>query len=208
MGIPIVASDDYDDAQAILKSLVMGFFTNVAMRQFDGSYTNLATPMACQLEIHPSSVLSNLKPKVVLYHELVVVSDRRFMTEVSTIELSWLFELVPNSYYTDARKQNAIEKHAKEIGEKRKFGQSGITATTAFNKTGIKGAKGKKGLNLSALGQVVAQEPTETCEETVSKPPSFRQPMTTGAPDKTGADSKVKTVKKLVGLSFGDDDDY
>lgn len=98
-----------------------------------------------------------------MYHELVVVSDRRFMTEVSTIELEWLFDLVPNNYYSDARKQIAIDKHAKEIGEKRRFGQSGIATTTttssAFHKTGFKGggisAKGKKGLNLSELGETV-----------------------------------------------------
>lgn len=33
------------------------------------------------------------------------------MTEVSTIELDWLFDLVPNNFYTDARKANALQKH-------------------------------------------------------------------------------------------------
>ena len=88
-------SDDYDDSQAILKSLTIGFFTNIAQRQFDGTYTNLANPIANGLEIHPSSVLSNLKPKLVLYNELIAVnssatpgsmSSRKLMTDVSTIE--------------------------------------------------------------------------------------------------------------------------
>ena len=50
-----------------------------------------------------------MKPKLVLYHELVVIGSavtgkRRLMTEVSTIESEWLFDLVPNGYFTDARK--------------------------------------------------------------------------------------------------------
>ena len=83
-------------------------------------------PKAQGLDIHPSSVLSNLKPKVVIYHELIVIGARKFMTEVSTIQLEWLFDLVPNDYFIDARKQIALEKHQKEIGVKRTFGQSAI----------------------------------------------------------------------------------
>ena len=73
LGMIIRKSDDYDDPQAILKALLLGFFMNVAQRQFDGTYTNLANSRVRGLEIHPSSVLSNLKPKVVIYHELVEV---------------------------------------------------------------------------------------------------------------------------------------
>ena len=102
MGIQVEKSDDYDDPQAILKVMTQAFFTNVAQRQFNGTYTNLAVPSANGLEIHPGSILSNLKPKIVLYHELIVVgtadgfTKRKFMTEVSQIELEWLFDLVPN----------------------------------------------------------------------------------------------------------------
>ena len=74
-GVQFNKSDDYDDPQAILKALTRAFFTNVAQRQFDGTYTNLARPQAHGLEIHPSSVLSNLKPKLVVYHELCVVTS-------------------------------------------------------------------------------------------------------------------------------------
>ena len=33
------------------------------------------------------------------------------MTEVSTIEADWLFNLVPNNYFVDARKEIALAKH-------------------------------------------------------------------------------------------------
>lgn len=75
LGFIVRKSDDYDDPQAILKALTIGFFMNIAQRQFDGTYTNLANPAANGLEIHPSSVLSNLKPKLVIYNELVAVSS-------------------------------------------------------------------------------------------------------------------------------------
>jgi len=70
----------------------------------------LANLLANNLEIHPSSVLSNLKPKYVLYNELIVVGNgqRRLMTDVSTIEREWLFEVVPNGFYRDITKQIAL----------------------------------------------------------------------------------------------------
>jgi len=38
MGVKLNKSDDYDDPPAILKSLITGFFTNVAQKQIDGTY--------------------------------------------------------------------------------------------------------------------------------------------------------------------------
>lgn len=105
-------------------------------------------PSANGLEIHPASVLSNLKPKLVLYHELVVIGERKFMTQVSQIETEWLFDNVPNQYFTDARKQIALEKHRREL--------SRMENETSANNTAIAGLKRtfgktflKKGLNLT-----------------------------------------------------------
>ena len=101
-------SDDYDDPEAILKSLVTGFFANVAQRRLDGSYRNVRSPHT-ELFIHPTSVLSGIKPKWVLYNE-VVVTGKNYMREVSAIEYEWALELAPN-FYVDRRKQIIEEQH-------------------------------------------------------------------------------------------------
>lgn len=62
--------------------------------------------------IHPSSVLANIKPKWVLYHE-VIVTSKRYMREVSAIQVEWLLELAPH-FYVDRRKSMLEERHKKE----------------------------------------------------------------------------------------------
>lgn len=62
--------------------------------------------------IHPSSVLANIKPKWILYHEIVVTS-KKYMREVSAIQVEWLLELAPH-FYVDQRKQMLEDKHKKE----------------------------------------------------------------------------------------------
>ena len=113
MGVEILKSDDYDDPEAILKSLVTGFYSNVAQRQNDGTYTNACNPGAKNLAIHPSSVLSNLKPKWVFYNELIVTHSRKYMCEVSTIEIEWLFEILP-TIFVDRRKEIHEQRHYRE----------------------------------------------------------------------------------------------
>ena len=113
MGVEVLKSDDYDDPEAILKSLVHGFYTNVAQRQNDGTYTNACNPGAKGLSIHPSSVLSNLKPKWVFYNELVVTHSRKYMCEVSQIEVEWLFEILPD-IFVDRRKEIIEQRHQQE----------------------------------------------------------------------------------------------
>lgn len=61
IGVEIKKSDDYDDAPAILKSLITGYFQNIALRQINGTYKNITSNE--EFEIHPSSVLANIKPK-------------------------------------------------------------------------------------------------------------------------------------------------
>jgi adenylosuccinate synthase len=64
------------------------------------------------LVIHPSSVLANIKPKWILYNE-VVVTAKKYMREVSAIQVEWLLELAPH-FYVDRRKQMIVEQHKKE----------------------------------------------------------------------------------------------
>ena len=84
-----------------MKSLVTGFFCNVAQRVSDGTYRKIGGAVDEQLEIHPSSVLCNIKPKWVLFNELVATT-KRYMREVSAIEFQWILDLVPN-FYKDTR---------------------------------------------------------------------------------------------------------
>ena len=86
-----------------MKSLITGYFTNVAQRQIDGTYRNIRSPLDEKLIIHPSSVLANIRPKWILYNEIVVTS-KKYMRDVSEIQVEWLLELAPH-FYVDRRKQ-------------------------------------------------------------------------------------------------------
>lgn len=107
MGIKINKSDDYDDPPAILKSLIHGLFMNVAMKQIDGTYKNIRGTE--ELHIHPSSVLCNIKPKFVMYSD-IITTTKNFMREVSEIDIEWVLELAPH-FYTDRRKEMHQEKY-------------------------------------------------------------------------------------------------
>lgn len=74
MKVEILKSDDYDDPPSILKSLICGFFTNIAMKQIDETYKNIRSNDI--LEIHPASVLANIKPKFVIYNDLFIINEK------------------------------------------------------------------------------------------------------------------------------------
>lgn len=103
LGLSIKSSDDYDDPEAILKCMITGFFANVAQRQVDGNTYKSPRCPELVLEIHPSSVLCNIKPQWVLFSE-IVSTQKQYMREVSSIKLEWLMELSPEGYYLDKRK--------------------------------------------------------------------------------------------------------
>ena len=110
MGVQINKSDDYDDPPSILKSIITGFFKNIAFRQTNGTYKNIRSSEV--LEIHPASVLSNIKPKWIIYND-VFVTTKNYMREVSEIDIEWVFELCPH-YYKDTRKEYQQEKYKNE----------------------------------------------------------------------------------------------
>ena len=108
--IDIKPSDDCDDYESILKCITGGYFTHVAQLQTDGSYRNIRNNAL--LYIHPSSVLANLRPRWVVYHE-IVATKYQYMREVSEINPEWLLELAPH-YFLDRRKEELEERHIKE----------------------------------------------------------------------------------------------
>lgn len=116
-----------------MKALVTGFFSNVAQRQIDGTYRNIRSPMDEQLVIHPTSVLANIRPRWILYNEIVVTS-KKYMREVSAIQVEWLLELAPH-FYVDRRKQLLEEHHKKEAIRNIDHDFKQHTTTPATNNT-------------------------------------------------------------------------
>ncbi len=58
-----------DDGEDVLKSLLYGFFLNIAQKQPDGSYRSLRWNIP--LHIHPSSVLYSILPDYVMYFDVI-----------------------------------------------------------------------------------------------------------------------------------------
>lgn len=63
----------------VCKCLCSGFFYNTARLQKSGGYRTLKNPHT--VEIHPSSALFEVRPKWVLFHQLVLTS-KEFMRDV------------------------------------------------------------------------------------------------------------------------------
>ncbi|BFZ58398.1 hypothetical protein PYCC9005_005460 [Savitreella phatthalungensis] len=99
----LIASDDTTagdtdreaDPEAIRRALTRGFFYNAAKLAKDGSYKNLKTSQ--QVFIHPSSVLHTLKPKYVLYHELVLTT-KEYMRSCLDTRPEWLLTAAPHFF--------------------------------------------------------------------------------------------------------------
>ena len=100
--VEILTSDDYDDPESIVKSLLAGFFRNVAYRISNGKYKLLSCAQFSEelpLEIHPASVLSNICPEFVLFTDVLWTEKHKYMMNVSKIEKAeWLFE---SGHYAD-----------------------------------------------------------------------------------------------------------
>lgn len=76
----------------IRKCLLTGLFTNVAELNADKNYITLDKKQV--VKIHPSSVIHTQKPPYVLYTE-VVQTSKCYLRGLTTIEIDWLHEIVP-----------------------------------------------------------------------------------------------------------------
>lgn len=84
------------DITPIQKSLAAGFFPNSARLQRDGqTYRQVKNGQV--VYVHPSSVLMEVNPKWVLYHELVLTS-KEYMRSVMPLKPEWLMEVAPHYY--------------------------------------------------------------------------------------------------------------
>lgn len=80
----------------IQKSIAAGFFPNAARLQRNGdSYRTVKNNLT--VHIHPSSVLLEVKPKWVIFYELVLTS-KEFMRSVMPLQAEWLTEVAPHYY--------------------------------------------------------------------------------------------------------------
>uniref|UniRef100_A0A7N0V877 RNA helicase n=1 Tax=Kalanchoe fedtschenkoi TaxID=63787 RepID=A0A7N0V877_KALFE len=85
-----------NDHEAILKSITAGYFPHCARLEKDGVYRTIKQPSQ-SVRIHPSSGLSHKLPKWVVYHELVLTSQK-YIRQVSSIKPQWLVEMAPHYY--------------------------------------------------------------------------------------------------------------
>eukprot|EP01135_Chromosphaera_perkinsii_P011544 Nk52_evm2s2438 gene=Nk52_evmTU2s2438 len=83
------------DTVPIRKTLVAGFFVNVATLQPDNKYRTMTS--SSPVSIHPGSVLFGKKPQCLLFNELVFTS-KQYMREVSQVEPEWLTEVAPKYF--------------------------------------------------------------------------------------------------------------
>ncbi|GLC42130.1 hypothetical protein PLESTM_001294900 [Pleodorina starrii] len=90
LGLPLASCGD--DTTPLRRALTAGLFPHAAKLQPDGSYRVLATGR--QVFLHPSSVLLDRKPDVLVFNELMHTS-RTYARDAVAIEARWLPELAP-----------------------------------------------------------------------------------------------------------------
>ena len=87
-----------DNKERIIEAFLAGFFMNTAKLDNEGKkYISLVDKQVSS--IHPSSVLfmANKKPKFVFFNE-IILTNKYYMREISTIEESWLLKLAPKYF--------------------------------------------------------------------------------------------------------------
>lgn len=81
----------------IQRALTSGFFPNAARLQRGGGDSYRTVKNGQSVYLHPSSVLLEVKPKWVVYHELVLTS-KEYMRSVMVLRPEWLGEVAPHFY--------------------------------------------------------------------------------------------------------------
>eukprot|EP00117_Sycon_ciliatum_P038968 scpid50983/ scgid28870/ Probable ATP-dependent RNA helicase DHX35; DEAH box protein 35 len=85
-----------DDAEAVQRCVVAGFFPNAARYHASGCYKSIREDQT--LHVHPTSVLFASKPQPWLLFNEIVETDRKYMRDVTVIDPEWLMELAPHFY--------------------------------------------------------------------------------------------------------------
>ncbi|CAN1351274.1 Pre-mRNA-splicing factor ATP-dependent RNA helicase DEAH1 [Linum perenne] len=109
--IEITASPN--DVDGIKKSITSGFFPHSAKLQKNGSYRTVKHPQT--VHIHPSSGLSQVLPRWVIYHELVLTT-KEYMRQVTELKPEWLVEIAPHYYQHKDVEDAASKKMPRGVG--------------------------------------------------------------------------------------------
>jgi len=107
------------DVEAIRRAVASGFFYHAANLQRNGSYKTVKNPQT--VHIHPSSGLTEVMPRWVVYHELVLTT-KEYMRTVSEIKGEWLVELAPHYYNKKEIMDEARKKMPKVVGKSSSVG--------------------------------------------------------------------------------------
>ncbi|KAI9298960.1 putative pre-mRNA splicing factor [Neoconidiobolus thromboides FSU 785] len=109
-----ISNSNPNDTIPIRKAILSGFFYQSAKINKSGeSYRTVKNPQTVQ--IHPSSSMFSIKPKWIVYFELVLTS-KEFMRQVTIIDPKWLLEVAPHFYKIDDIKEENV-KVPKGIGK-------------------------------------------------------------------------------------------
>lgn len=101
----------------IQRAITAGFFPNAARLQRGGdSYRTVKNNMT--VHIHPSSVLMDVRPKWVIFYELVLTS-KEFMRSVMPLQPEWLTEVAPHYYKSKDVEALGVDKKMAKIEDKR-----------------------------------------------------------------------------------------
>ncbi len=79
----------------VRKAVTAGYFYNTARLSRSGNYKTVKH--AQDVQVHPSSCMKELRPRWLIYHELVFTT-REYMRQVIEIENKWLLEVAPHYY--------------------------------------------------------------------------------------------------------------
>ncbi|KAL5081235.1 hypothetical protein RYX36_009656 [Vicia faba] len=93
--VEIKLTSNSNDLDAIKKSIISGFFPHSARLQKNGSYRVVKNQQT--VYIHPSSGLTKVLHRLVLYNKLVLTT-KEYMRQVTEIKPEWLLEIAPHFY--------------------------------------------------------------------------------------------------------------
>ncbi|XP_048443629.1 pre-mRNA-splicing factor ATP-dependent RNA helicase DEAH1-like isoform X3 [Pyrus x bretschneideri] len=93
--VEIELVSNMSDNETIKKAITSGFFPHSAKLQKNGSYRTVKHLQT--VHIHPSSGLSQVLPRWVIYHELVLTT-KEYMRQVMELKPEWSVEIAPHYY--------------------------------------------------------------------------------------------------------------
>mmetsp|Transcript_3318 Transcript_3318/g.6866 ORF Transcript_3318/g.6866 Transcript_3318/m.6866 type:complete len:873 (+) Transcript_3318:227-2845(+) len=108
-----IVSCGNEGVEGIRKAFTAGFFANAAKLSRTGAYTTLKTPHT--VDLHPQSSLVDVKPRVIVYDELVQTT-KEYMRNCIEIKSEWLLEVAPHFYKASEVEPQGIGRQPRRLG--------------------------------------------------------------------------------------------